>query len=124
MVPVMIILIHILGDARLVDGGAPTQGRVEIYINGSWWTVCDSWFDCRHGRVVCNQLGLPTLSKVYYGADFGKGNGSILTDEYYCQGNETSLLNCSKTGDHHAYCDHSQDVGIACEPFVNHSAGV
>ena len=118
MLPDMIIVILILDDARLVDGGAPTQGRVEIYINGSWWTVCDSWFGYQHGRVVCNQLGLPTLSKVYFGAEFGKGNGSILADEYYCQGNETSLLNCSKTG-YHAYCDHYQDVGIACGPFVH-----
>ena len=54
---------------------------------------------------------------MYSEADFGKGNGSILADGYYCQGNETSLLNCSKTG-YHAYCSHYDDVGIACGPFV------
>ena len=55
---------------------------------------------------------------MYYGADFGKGNGSILTQEYDCLGNETSLLNCSKTG-YDPYCSHYQDVGIACGPIVN-----
>jgi len=54
---------------------------------------------------------------VYSGAAFGEGNGSILTQEYYCEGNETSLLNCSKTG-YNPYCGHYQDVGIACGPFV------
>ena len=55
---------------------------------------------------------------MYYGAAFGEGNGSILTEEYDCQGNETSLLDCFKTG-YHPYCGtHYQDVGIACGPFV------
>ena len=67
---------------------------------------------------MCYQLGLPKLSQVYYGAAFGQGNGSILTEEYNCQGNETSLLNCSKTGYNHYYCDHYNDVGIACGPLV------
>ncbi|XP_068712588.1 uncharacterized protein [Montipora foliosa] len=111
------------GDARLVEGGAPSQGRVEIYINGSWSTVCDSWFGYEEGRVLCNQLGLPRLSQVYYGAYFGEGNGSILTEEYDCQGNETSLLDCFKTG-YHPYCGgHYQDVGIACGPFVAAECG-
>lgn len=114
-----LLLILILGDARLVGGGPPTQGRVEIYINGSWWTVCGSWFGSQHGQIVCNQLDLPKLFEVYYGAGFGEGNGSILTEEYYCQGNETSLLNCAKTG-YHSYCGgHYEDVGIACGPLVN-----
>ena len=67
---------------------------------------------------MCNQLGLPTLSGVYYGAGFGEGNGSILTEEYYCQGNETSLLNCTNSGYHYYWCGHNQDVGISCGPFV------
>jgi len=107
-----------VGDARLVDGGAPTQGRVEIYINGSWWTVCDSWFGYQQGQILCSQLGLPKLFAVYSGPTFGKGNGSILTEEYYCQGNETSLLDCFKTGHNSSYCSHYDDVGIACGPLV------
>lgn len=75
-------------------------------------------FGYQQGQVLCNQLGLPKLSKVYYGSDFGVGNGSILSEEYYCHGNETSLLDCSKTGYYDAYCDHYDDVGIACGPLV------
>jgi len=90
---------------------------VEIYINGSWWTVCGSWFDYQQGQMLCSQLGLPKLFQVYYGAPFGEGNGSILTEEYRCQGNETSLLDCSKTG-YNYYCGHYNDVGIACGQLV------
>ncbi|KAL9953601.1 hypothetical protein ACROYT_G041044 [Oculina patagonica] len=111
------------GDIRLVDGGAPSQGRVEIYINDSWSTVCDHWFGYNEGRVVCKQLGLPELSDVHYGAPFGQGNGSILKEQYNCQENDTSLLNCSKTGYISNYCSHGDDVGISCGPLVAAECG-
>ena len=106
-----------VGDIRLVDGSAPNQGRVEVYVNGSWWTVCDDWFGYDEGRVVCRQLGLPQLTQVYRRAAFGQGNGSILSEAYNCRGNESSLLSCYKSGGHY-YCGHWEDVGIACGQLV------
>ena len=112
------IFTFFVGDIRLVDGGTPSQGRVEIYINGSWWTICDHWFSFDEALVVCKQLGLPELSELHYGAAFGQGNGSILIEQYDCQGDEHSLLNCSKTGYSYNSCSHSDDVAIVCGPFV------
>ena len=114
----LVTFVLFVGDIRLVDGGAPNQGRVEIYINDSWWTICDNWFGYDEGRVVCKQLGLPALYDVYYGGTFGQGNGSRLREEYNCQGSETSLLNCSKTGYISYSCDRWDDVGITCGPLV------
>ena len=45
------------GDVRLVDGGSPDQGRVEMCFNGRWGTVhSDSWGNT-DAAVVCRQLG-------------------------------------------------------------------
>ena len=43
---------------RLVGGQSPREGRVEVFNNRQWGTVCDDGFNQTAARVVCNSLGL------------------------------------------------------------------
>ena len=96
----------------------PSSGRVEVQHSGTWGTICrDSW-DVRDAEVVCRQLGFDgTLTAFTWArASFGKGVGQIWLDDLQCQGNETSISECSHLGWGVHDCNHYDDVGVVCRP--------
>ena len=97
---------------RLVDGALYSEGRVEVYYNGEWGTVCDNSWDDSKAKVVCIQLGLGPLS---ISADFGPGMGRVLLDSIVCSKSDVMLTSCGHYGiGITPNCDHSKDVGVKC----------
>ena len=106
------------GSVRLVNGGGLlNQGRVEIYHDGQWGTVCDDFWDMNDARVVCRQLGFPgALNFTLHGA-FGHGSGPIWLDNVRCDPFEERLDRCSSLGWGVHNCDHHEDAGVICAPM-------
>ena len=102
-------------DVRLVGGSGPHEGRVEVYHNGSWGTVCDDDWDLQDAAVLCHQVGYFNATAAPGSAQFGPGSGPILLSELSCIGNETNIAICPhrSTGAHN--CTHSEDAGVVCE---------
>ena len=99
----------------LVDGRNWNEGRVEIFHDGAWGTVCDDQWDSIDAQVVCRQLGLPdTGVQAHAGAHFGEGAGKILLDNVRCVGTETSLDQCQHSGWETHDCSHDKDAGVTC----------
>ncbi|XP_031968277.1 HHIP-like protein 1 [Corvus moneduloides] len=105
------------GSVRLMRQGrrGRGRGRVEIFIDGEWGTVCDDGWSLPAAAVVCRQLGFPYAVRATKKAEFGAGTSlRILLDDVQCSGQERTLLECSHAdvGTHN--CSHEEDAGVEC----------
>ena len=109
--------ISYLGIAiKLVGGSSYNEGRMEVYYNGEWGTVCDDGWDDTDASVVCKQLGFNSSGTAIGSAGFGQGSGPIWLDNVMCSGNESSLAHCIHLGlNVTRNCSHSQDAGVKCQ---------
>ncbi|XP_072047815.1 scavenger receptor cysteine-rich domain-containing protein DMBT1-like [Amphiura filiformis] len=107
------------GQVRLVGGSNSSEGRVEVFYNETWGTVCDDSWDNDDAVVVCRQLGFPSGdTQAVSNAQFGQGIGPIWLDDINCSGSEYGLDECSHNGWGINNCDHSEDAGVICPPKV------
>ena len=99
---------------RLVDGTSNT-GRLEVYMQEEWVTVCaNGWTDLNTG-IACKQLGFQdgksmyTMNQTFCHRRIGIAN-------IQCTSNMTNLLQCSHDPFFHidSSCDHQRDVFLRC----------
>ena len=116
------------GDIRLVDGtrttadGDPCEGRLEIYYDGEWGTICDDFWSVEDANVACRQLGFAGGTVLDWGFfrnpifPMGDDDQKIWLDDLICDGGESNLLECdsnhSEVGRHN--CRHNEDVLLRC----------
>ncbi|XP_021369811.1 deleted in malignant brain tumors 1 protein-like [Mizuhopecten yessoensis] len=103
-------------NIRLVNGSNDDNGRVEVYHNDSWGTICDDGWTSADSKVVCRQLGY--RDQLFYNvtAAYGQGTGPILMDDVNCSLGyiPDRIWNCSFNGWGVNNCRHGEDIGVAC----------
>uniref|UniRef100_A0A7N4NHU3 SRCR domain-containing protein n=1 Tax=Sarcophilus harrisii TaxID=9305 RepID=A0A7N4NHU3_SARHA len=99
---------------RLVNGRNKCEGRLEVYHNETWGTVCDDLWSISAASVVCRQLDCGLALSAPRNSMFGKGSGSILLDDVQCDGNETNIGQCHHLGLFVHNCGHHEDAGVVC----------
>lgn len=100
-----------LDIVRLVNG--PFSGRLEVFHNGEWGTVCDDGWDLLDASTVCRELGFWNASAITTSSVSGQGTGPVWIRNAQCAGDETTLRNCPITWESQT-CGHDRDVGIVC----------
>ena len=59
-------------------------GRVEVYHNNQWGTICDDFFGLTDADVVCQTLNFTNGALCYSSYSFGRGTGIKFNNELYC----------------------------------------
>ncbi|EDV28648.1 uncharacterized protein TRIADDRAFT_51771 [Trichoplax adhaerens] len=93
-------------------GESSTSGRVVVYHEGEWGTVCNDLMNDRVATVICRQLGLPQPGKML--STINEGTGTIWIRLLICIGNEKRLENCLISSWNSTFCNHSEDAVISC----------
>lgn len=107
------IFVFCLSTVRLVGGSTLLEGRVEVFYNDEWGTVCDDLWGNTDATVVCRQLGYEegiAMGTAY----FGEGTGPIWLDSVECGGTEEYLVDCNHADWGYHDCGHGEDAGVIC----------
>ena len=130
-------------EIRLANSSDLLSGRVEIFYNKTWGTICDDDFDMEEAtvkisiskpdtninlislvhygncnlQVVCRMLGFAEATHIFKSALLGSGEGPIWLDDLDCDGSEKTLLKCRRPQFGQHDCFHSEDVGVRCSAY-------
>ncbi|MGH0149149.1 UNVERIFIED_CONTAM: hypothetical protein FKN15_014474, partial [Acipenser sinensis] len=105
-------------DVRLVNG-ATCSGRLEVFHEGQWGTICNYNWQMRYASVACKQLGCGSAQSFSYA--FGHGTGPIWLSYISCTGSETALRDCTINKWGEQGCYHSYDLGVICSDLQSSS---
>ncbi|KRX14147.1 HHIP-like protein 1 [Trichinella nelsoni] len=98
---------------------APASGRLEVFVDGEWGTVCNRSWTVELAAVACNQLGMvldPEFLEnwVVYPPP---GNLPIIFDNIRCEELEYDITKCRHDGRNesvHLSCKPTDIVGLRC----------
>ncbi|ALC38872.1 CG3921 [Drosophila busckii] len=105
---------------RLVGGAAANEGRLQVYLQGRWGTVCDYGWNIRNAALVCHQLGYslnPQDWRLLRSQLPQAGTSEdILLANVRCTPHDRDLTKCKAEQQHEleASCTHAHDVGLRC----------
>ena len=102
---------------RLVGGKNFYSGRLEVFYDGEWGTICDDGWSELSADVACRTLGFDGYATGYMPVkDVPLNNISVIWLSYVqCSGRESRFFECIEEEQWGVEnCEHTEDVGVVC----------
>ncbi|XP_072171897.1 scavenger receptor cysteine-rich domain superfamily protein-like [Diadema setosum] len=100
---------------HIVGGRNDLEGRLEVFYNGEWGTVCSNGWDFDDASVVCRQLGFDGSSLNLF-TYYPENDDTAIVSNIQCTGAEQRFDECHNEGYLSTdYCKGNwQDVAVTC----------
>ncbi|KAM8921436.1 scavenger receptor cysteine-rich type 1 protein M130 [Pelodytes ibericus] len=102
-------------DFRLIGGSHACEGRLEVYYNGTWGSVCNNIMRQVSVSVICSQLNCGTHGFVEDMYTYGHGKEPYWVDHIDCRKNDESLWQCPSSAWSQNTCTIRETAQIKCE---------
>ena len=89
------------------------EGRVEVFFNNQWGTICDDGWSEGSSAVVCKQLGLGSMG-VKTELNRSRSISSPIFHGVTCDGSEVNILECPHQLVAGPNCNHNNHVEVLC----------
>lgn len=100
---------------HLVGGVHEFEGRLDVFCNGSWGSICDREWDLKDANVACRMLGYGEATAVSLTcSDVGNRSDDFWIENVACEGNEASLSDCDYVLSGNQNCDSGGTVCMRC----------
>lgn len=102
-------------DLRLVGGVNECEGRLEVYYNGSWGSVCSNLMSSHSVSVICKQLNCGTSGQLETSFTYGSGAAPYWLDLIDCRSQDNTLSECLSAPWGENNCSASEVAQITCQ---------
>lgn len=107
---------------RLLGGKSEHEGRLQVYLNGRWGTICDYGWNIINAALVCHQLGYalnPSDWQLQRSELPNAGTSEdVILSHVQCTEHDIDITKCraerATNKDFFNSCTHAHDVGIRC----------
>ena len=100
---------------RLHGGGNPLEGRVEVFHDGKWGSVCADGWGIEEAMTVCRQLNLGYASQAVTTNNlFGGTVLGMIMSGVKCRVDEISIYRCQHDEWKNATCSKEDLAGVIC----------
>ncbi|XP_017468955.1 PREDICTED: protein bark beetle isoform X2 [Rhagoletis zephyria] len=107
---------------RLVGGAGDYEGRLQVYLDGRWGTVCDYGWTVLNAALVCHHLGYtlnPRDWRLHRSQMPTVGvTEDVIVSNMRCTEHDTDITKCraeyATRGEFENSCSHDNDVGMRC----------
>ncbi|XP_043935087.1 scavenger receptor cysteine-rich type 1 protein M130-like [Protopterus annectens] len=111
---------------RLANGENRCQGRLEVFHNGTWGTVCSNGLSRNSPaiRIVCQQLSCGQSGDLQTSSKFGKSLNHKSVNNVNCLEHHLSLWQCPSSAWFDKPCDSDEEVHIICSDTSERHIGI